>query len=266
VTRSDTIGLSVAAAGHVLLIAALALGLLAPRPVSPPPQDAIDVSLVDAVALESATRNRAPASAAAAPQEGPAEDVAPAPVQEERVAEPPPVPKPDPSPQPKPKPRAEPKPVPPKAVAAPAKPKADTGKGKAVAARGPNLDLKFLDGAPSGSQTATRGSPAPLGASEARALNQEISRQLQPYWRAPTGADADQLVTILRWRLNSNGSLASGPEVVNQTGLTESNRPQAELHKEAAIKAVRAAAPFNLPPEYYDYWKNIVSFRFDKRL
>jgi protein TonB len=73
-------------------------------------------------------------------------------------------------------------------------------------------------------------------------------------------------VTILRWRLNTNGSLASGPEVVNQTGLTDSNRPQAELHKEAAMRAVRAAAPFNLPPEYYDYWKNIVSFRFDKRL
>jgi hypothetical protein len=264
VTRSDTIGLSVATAGHVLLIAALALGLLAPRPVSPPPQDAISVSLVDAVALESATRNRAPAAAATAPTEGPVEDVAPAPVLEERVAEPPPVPKPDPKPQPKPK--AEPRPVPPKAAAAPDKPKADTGKGKAVAARGPKLDLKFLDGTSSGSQSATRGSPAPLGAAEARALNQEISRQLQPYWRAPSGADADQLVTILRWRLNTNGSLASGPEVVNQTGLTDSNRPQAELHKEAAMRAVRAAAPFNLPPEYYDYWKNIVSFRFDKRL
>jgi hypothetical protein len=99
-----------------------------------------------------------------------------------------------------------------------------------------------------------------------RALNQEISRQLQPHWRAPSGADADQLVTTLRWRLNPDGTLAAGPELVSQTGVTDSNRPQAELHKEAAIKAVRAAVPLHLPPEYYDYWKNIVSFRFDKRL
>lgn len=275
--RGDTLGISIAAAGHVLLIAALALGLFNPRPVKPPPADAIDVSLVDSVALESATRTPAPASAAAAPEEGPVEEAAPAPPQERVVAEPPPLPKPEPRPEPKPKAqpkpapaKPKPAPAPAKAVAppkvAPSKPAAATGQGKAVAARAPRLDLKYLDGASAGSPSPTRGSPAKLGDAEARALNQEISRQLKPHWRAPSGADADQLVTTLRWRLNANGTIASGPDVVLQTGITESNQPQAELHKEAAIRAVRAAAPFNLPPEYYDYWKNIVSFRFDKRL
>ena len=54
--------------------------------------------------------------------------------------------------------------------------------------------------------------------------------------------------------------------LVEQTGKTDSNRPQQQLHIEAAIRAVRAAAPFDLPEEYYDNWKFIKAFRFDRRL
>jgi hypothetical protein len=99
-----------------------------------------------------------------------------------------------------------------------------------------------------------------------RALGSEIGRQLKPRWKAPTGQDVDQLVTILSWDLNKDGSLAGEPRFVSQSGVNASNAAQAAVHKENAIKAVRAAAPFKLPVEHYSYWKSVVSFRFDKRL
>ena len=40
---------------------------------------------------------------------------------------------------------------------------------------------------------------------------------------------------------------------------------QKRLHAEQAIRAVRLAAPFNLPPEYYSAWQ-VVTSRFDRRL
>ncbi|HEX7820787.1 MAG TPA: cell envelope biogenesis protein TolA, partial [Sphingobium sp.] len=141
------------------------------------------------------------------------------------------------------------------------------GTGKADKPRASRLGSNFLQGIADDSPAPpTKAAAAPLGDAEKRALNTEISRQLKPKWKAPTGADVDQLVTILRWRLNEDGSLASGPDLVEQTGKTDTNRPQQQLHIEAAIRAVRAAAPFDLPPQYYSTWKNIVAFRFDKRL
>lgn len=356
--RSDTIGLSVAAAGHVLLLALLSLGLFNAPPVKTPPPDSIDVSLVDEVALRSATRAPSQPTAAVAPEQGPQEEAAPAPEpspapkpeptpakpepkpapapapkpvpkpapKPEPKPEPKPAPRPEPKPTPKPQPKAEPKPAP-KPVAQPAakpkpevkpatpapakptpkptatkptttaaapspaksnakpsansatakpaiktaataKPDAKGGSGTGKSDRASRLGPNFLKGLEDDAAPvkATPAAAAPLGDDEARALNQEISRQLKPHWRAPTGADIDQLVTILRWRLNADGTLAGDPEVVSQTGITDSNRPQASLHREAAIRAVRAAAPFTLPPKYFPYWKNVASFRFDKRL
>ena len=78
--------------------------------------------------------------------------------------------------------------------------------------------------------------------------------------------DAEKLVTVLRWELNPDGSLKGRPEVVSQSGITDSNRPQAALHAERAIRAVQLAAPFDLPEEFYDRWKRIREWRFDRRL
>ena len=71
---------------------------------------------------------------------------------------------------------------------------------------------------------------------------------------------------MLSWELNPDGSLKGRPQVVSQTGITDSNRPQASLHAERAIRAVQLAAPFDLPEEFYDRWKRIRSWRFDRRL
>ncbi len=74
------------------------------------------------------------------------------------------------------------------------------------------------------------------------------------------------LVTELAFELDEDGRLRGRPRVINQSGITDSNRPQASLHAERAIRAVQLAAPFDLPPEYYNAWKSIRGARFDRNL
>ncbi len=305
--RSDRIGLGIATAGHVLLLAALSLGLLQRDVVIPPSPPVIDVTLADAVALESRTPTPAEPEQAQAPEQGVTEPDAappppapePAPVPQPRdVAPPPPAPapkpkpqpappppkpaptpKPTPAPPPKPQPAAKPspaKPAPAKpapAKPAPAKSNNDTAapaKPKAPPQRAPRLGADFLKGlndAPAAKPSTTSGAAAPMGAVAARALNAEINRQIKPYWKAPSGADADKLVTLLSVRLDRSGKVVGEIEVIDQQGITPSNRAQAALHAERAIQAVQRASPFqNLPAEYYDQWKWLKPLRFDARL
>jgi len=102
----------------------------------------------------------------------------------------------------------------------------------------------------------TSGSNAKLSPVAARALNAEITRQIKPHWRPPSGADAEKLVTLLSVRLDTDGRVSGPIEVIGQEGVTPSNRTQADLHAERAVQAVMRASPFkNLPPEYYEQWK-----------
>jgi len=134
-------------------------------------------------------------------------------------------------------------------------------------AGGSRLGDDFLEGASAGERTTSRGTPAAtFGPAEQASLQQAINRELRPHWSAPQGVDAEKLVTVLAWELNADGSLAGRPRLVSQSGITDSNRPQAALHAERAIRAVQLAAPFDLPDEFYDKWKRVSSLRFDRRL
>ncbi len=129
------------------------------------------------------------------------------------------------------------------------------------------IDSDFLGSRGTNEASTNSGSPAAeIGPRVRNSLAASISRQLKPHWTAPQGADAEQLVTILAFDLNRDGSLNGSPRVVNQTGVNAANRAQAGRHAEQAIRAVRLAAPFNLPEEYYDAWKRVSDFRFDRRL
>ncbi|HTM95001.1 MAG TPA: energy transducer TonB [Croceibacterium sp.] len=244
-TREERVGLGVAVAAHVALVAALVL--------QPGKRDAMaipermSVSLADEVSLE---------STAPEPSAEPAAAIAPV-----LAPEPEPVVEPQPKvverPVPKPIDRIiaqKPKPQPTKAAA----PKPKTGGGS-------RIGDDFLKGTSDGDRSSDRGTPAAkFGAAEAASLRSAISRQLRPKWNAPQGVDADKLVTMLDWDLNPDGSLAGRPRLRSQSGLTESNRPQAARHVELAIRAVQLAAPFDLPKEYYDQWKRIRNWRFDR--
>ena len=299
--RTEKIGLGVATAGHVLLFGLLSTGFLAtPNPLklnSPP----MDVSLIDEIDLKSAAPqiSTTPPPPSVAPEIGETAEPAPsvATPSEPIVAPPPPPtprPKPKPAPATKPVARAQPTPPAPKptpakakpakpsppaekakatprkeqAKPAPAKPAAATGKGKADKPRGSQLGPDFLKGinteAP---RTAAPVAPAAssVGPRQKAALDAEIRRQLKPHWKAPTGADVEQLRTVVAVDLTKSGAISGAPEVVETTGITASNRAQVKLHQELAVKAIRLAAPFKLPPDLYDGWKSL-RISFDKRL
>ncbi len=132
---------------------------------------------------------------------------------------------------------------------------------------GSRIGDDFLEG--KGSSTTTQETRAPaakFGAAERAALASAITRQLRPNWSAPSGLDAELLVSTVSWELNPDGTLKGTPRCrTAPSSITASNRPQAGLHCERAIRAVQRAAPFNLPDPFYDRWKAL-EWQFDRRL
>lgn len=281
-SREDRLGLGVAIGAHLALAALFIVQDSAPASLDMP--ERMVVSLASDVSLESTAPDpsaRPAASYAPEVTELPSPPVPealeiPIPQEVERAPPAPPEPqprataRPEPAPAPKPSPqptaKAEPKPAPkpspsPKPSAA-AKPAPEPARQRAGGSR---IGADFLEGA--SDADGTSGSPATrFGQTEQAALSSAITRQLKPHWSAPSGVDADQLVTVLSWELNRDGSLKGRPRVVSQSGINDSNRPQAGLHAERAIRAVQLAAPFNLPDQFYDEWKRIREWRFDRRL
>ena len=134
-------------------------------------------------------------------------------------------------------------------------------------ATGTQVGENFLEGAGSDSSSDDTRIPAnEIGRSAQASLIQALSRQIKPHWNAPSGVDSELLVTELAFNLNEDGTLAGRPRVLRQSGINASNRPQAGLHAERAIRAVQLAAPFDLPTEYYNAWKSIRGARFDRNL
>jgi outer membrane biosynthesis protein TonB len=252
-SREERIGLGIAAAAHVALVAAL-VWQVRDEPTALPVPERMSVSLADEVSLESTAPDpSAEPQASIAPVLSPE----PEPVVEPEVVREVPRPVPRPTVAPRPTPRATSRPTPtPTPRATPTR-----------QAGGTRLGDDFLKGVGGSERSNDRGSPAAtFGAAEAASLIQAISREIKPHWNAPQGADAEQLVTVLSFELNPDGSLKGTPRVVSQSGVTDSNRPQQQLHAERAIRAVQLAAPFDLPDEFYDKWKRVSALRFDRRL
>lgn len=267
--REERLGLGTAVAAHLALFAFLALYEAGP-PARLPTPERMDVSLASEVSLTSTSPNPAEAAQAAIAPELAPEPVEQTvePVEQVEVVRQPPKPMPtrpvvQPSPRPAPAAKATPKPPqrPQPAAQTPARPT------PAKRAGGSRIGSDFLAGTSAGERTESRGAPvAAFGPAEQASLQQAINRQLKPHWNAPQGVDAEKLVTVLRWELNDDGTLKGRPEVVSQSGINDSNRAQASLHAERAIRAVQLAAPFELPPQFYDKWKRIREWRFDRRL
>jgi hypothetical protein len=234
--KEEAFGLGLAIAAHVALFAWLALGTRAPELLPLP--ETMTVTLSEEAALQ---------STAPEPSAKPAPDIAP----ELDKAPPEPVVRTTPQPLSKLTPAPRLNPVP------PARP--------AGASR---IGSDFLKGAGGAAASGTSRNPpaAAIGPAVRSALAGAISRQLKPKWTAPQGIDAERLVTILSWNLNQDGTLAGTPRVVRQDGITDANRAQAPRHAEQAIRAVQLAAPFNLPAEFFDAWKRVADFRFDRKL
>ena len=292
-TREEGIGLGVSIVGHAALLAVLLYQPGADEIVQRP--DRIEVTIADETGLVSSSPE--PSSAAAASVAPTIGDVLPT-----EILEPLPLPIPDilpspsttpptPTPRAAPTPRATPtRPTPrpatrrstprPDPVAeamrssarstpTPAPSRAAPAPTPAPSRRtgGSRVGSDFLEGSPSAESSGSSSSPrAAITGRVQSALSGAISRQLKPHWVAPQGVDAEELVTVLAFDLNEDGSLKGRPRVVRQLGINDANSPQASRHAEQAIRAVQLAAPFDLPSEYYDGWKRVSAFRFDKRL
>lgn len=246
--RDERISLGIAAAVHIALFAALAMYDRAPARIAIP--ERMEVSLAEEVSLTSTAPDPAAApSAAVAPElssdPAPVSEPAPEPVAVEPVRA---VVSSQPRPTASVAPRPQPTPTPTRR------------------AGGSRIGADFLEGnSASDSNSNSSSSSANFGSAEAASLNSAISRQLKAHWSAPQGVDAELLVTIVRFRLNPDGSLTGNPSCSRQSGVTASNNAQKGLHCERAIRAVRLAAPFNLPEQFYDKWK-LINSRFDRRL
>jgi hypothetical protein len=251
-SHEERIGLGIAAAAHVALVAAL-VWQVSDEPKALPIPERMTVSLADEVGLVSTAPDPS-----AEPQAAIAPVLAPEP---EPVVRPEPVreivrPAPRQTAAPRPTPRATERPAPtPTPRATPTR-----------QASGTRLGDDFLRGVGGSERSDARGTPAAtFGAVEQASLQQAINRQLKPHWSAPSGVDAELLVTVVRWDMNSDGSLQGRPSCISQSGETPSNAAQKALHCERAVRAIQLAAPFDLPEEFYDRWKR-ATWRFDRRL
>ena len=290
--RSERLGLSVAVVGHVALFAALSLGI-ASRSELQMPTEPLTVTLTDEVGLVSQSPSpNTEAATATAPEIAPEiEKAAPAPEPEPTPA--PPVKRPEPPapkaierpapPKPKAAERPRPAPVPkparstppppakpaPKAAerpkpAAPAdtserrRPDRPAAKPATHAPRAPRIGKDFLEGVTDKPSTSRSQTPpaAAAGPAVVASLQRELLRQVKPHWVPPTGADAELLRTKVVVRLDEQGNIVGTPSAVT-TGVNASNRAQEGQHKERAIAAVRRAAPFKFPAQYYSEWQTI---------
>jgi len=296
IRRDEGVGLVLAIALHAALLALL---VLHPGGKVPPVPRRMTVTIADQTGLtDTAPASQAQAAPDTAPTLGqPAPEPSAAPPVPKVMPKPEPVkpaPKPEPvklQPAPPPLPRPAIKPAPaPKLVAKPstaphARPDpiaeavaATRGQGKAAtpgtakAERPPKtpggtrIGADFLKGL-SGSQTSGKAvSPiaTTIGAEARAGLASAVARQLKLKWKAPEGADAEQLETTIEFDLKPDGYLDGAPRFVRQLGQTESNKPQQQLHIEQAYRAIRLAQPFDLPVQYYPWWKKI-RFNFNRK-
>ncbi|MDQ8755880.1 cell envelope biogenesis protein TolA [Sphingosinicella sp. LHD-64] len=263
--RAEATGLGVAVVGHAALLAALTFGLFAAG--SPPPiSDAVEVSFVDEVALESASPTPAaePPAAASAPDLGPAEEAAPAPA--------PPAPAPTPreaSPSPQ---RAQPKQrtaqTDPRDRRRPEEARNRDGH-RSRAPRLADLDLSNLGRDPSRARTQNAAPAATMSAAAAASIGQAIQRQIQPCAdrQVYPGPGAERIVTQVNLRLNRDGSLAARPRVGRQSGVDDENRRYADRVADLAIAAFTGCSPLRgLPQELYDVPRGWSNFTMNYRL
>jgi outer membrane biosynthesis protein TonB len=263
----EKVGLGAAVVLHAALAGVLAMQAVRSDVVVFP--DRMTVSLATEVGLEATAPNPVSESrASTAPTLGdnpaPAPDPQPADTKPAaKAATPPPKPATKAATPPPPPARDRSRPdrtAPKQAAATPAKPTGKTGGGSL-------FDQTFAEGA--GSSTTAKNTTPPaaaFGAKEAADLRSAISRQIKRNWTAPNGVEAELLVSVVSWKLNADGTLKGRPTCrTKPESITASNRPQATLHCERAIRAVQLAAPFKLPEQFYSRWDDL-EWQFDRRL
>lgn len=237
------------------LLHALVLGLALvawPRPDRTLQVGAVPVTIVSDVS--------APAGPAPDPSPEPVEAPEPEPAPDPAPVEPEPTPAP-PTPQPQPQPTP-PRPTPPEKAPTPRpqpqprpqperpQPRPQPQRPSPPPREEPSLDLDAIAG--SGRPTPTPPRPAPGQSGQGRApaatgpqLN-AIASQIYEHWNLNCSvAGMDELTIPIRLTLSSTGRIVDGPVVHRQQP-----GPVFRAAAESALRAVRAAEPFDLPGDF----------------
>ena len=205
------------------------------------------------------------------PKAPPKEDVQPAPPQPQPMVTPPPaiqpeaapdqapsepvIAKPEPLPTPKLKPQDEPKPE--------AKKKQfdinnimallDKQTPAAASARNARTGARNVKGF--GPQTAMTAD-----------IQDALRSQIAQCWSPPVGAPrAEDLIVDFDLLLNQDGSVARPPQLVGDSASAASSNPYTRAAAEAARRAIFECAPYKLPADRYNQWREINPFHFDPR-
>jgi type IV secretory pathway VirB10-like protein len=261
IERTDAAGLGVALLGHLALLAMLSLGLFAAA-TTPPAQDAIEVSFVEDVALDSASPTPAatPPPAAAAPELGPVEE-APATPDAATGSAAPVAPAPAPA-------VAPPRESDSRDRRRPEEPRQTPGQ-RARAARLGDLNPDAFGRDPARRPAPAAAPAAAMTAQAAASIAQAIARQVQPCAdrQVYPGPGAERIVTSLRLRLNRDGSLQGRPVVAGQRGTDDENSRYAQRVADLAVNAFVSCAPLRgLPAELYDVPRGWSNFTMNYRL
>jgi hypothetical protein len=94
-------------------------------------------------------------------------------------------------------------------------------------------------------------------------MEREASQQVKRCYRSPRVAtNAKQISTTLRARYGPDGTLASLPETISQSGITPANQIYARRMAEAASMAVLKCAPIRVPQDSAKGGFTIMDFTF----
>lgn len=287
------VGFITSSVGHVVLLGWGLISLPAPETHDVTQLEILPVELVTIADVTDVKKGEATAKPEGAPKQ--ATRKAPEPEKEKPKPEPKVKPEPEKAPPPKPKaepaPKVEPEPVPkvepdpkpvvekkaevpkdpvPKAITALPKIKPPPPKRKKPVKKPSkpkrSFDADALKALANKAETAApnnageRDQRASFGSrhgNQAAAMTQSeldaLRAQVAQCWSPPVGAaDASQLRVRLEFGLDRQGNLISGPEVLefpaNQFGIAAA---------ESASRAVRRCAPYSLPAEKYDTWRQV---------
>ena len=107
---------------------------------------------------------------------------------------------------------------------------------------------------PTPSLGTTTGTASQLSQNELARLLAMLRQQLAACWNPPVGVrEARDLVVVVGFSLNRDGSLAGEPSVKNR-----GNSPMFQVAAESALKAVRTCQPLRLPAAKYEAWQDVI--------
>jgi outer membrane biosynthesis protein TonB len=97
-------------------------------------------------------------------------------------------------------------------------------------------------------------------------IQDALRSQIAQCWSPPVGApNAEDLIVDFDLFLNPDGSVARPPQLVGDSAANAAGNPYTRAAAEAARRAIYECAPYKLPANRYDQWKEINPFHFDPR-